>query len=327
MYKLTQSVSVIFASATISIGVSLSASAATFPDKPVHLIVPFSPGGGTDILARTIAPKLAEVLGQPVIIENKAGAGGNIGAARVVESKPDGYTLLFGSNTLSINASLYKTLSFDTIKDLDSVGLIATAPLVLVVNPSTGIKSVRELIDKSHANPGTLNWSTPGAGTPHHLAMALFNKKTGANLTQVQYKGGGPAITDLVGNHTQASVLTLASVASYIEAGRLTALGVATTNRTNLMPDVPTVAEAGVEGYSANLWYGLFVPAKTPAEIVNTLNAALNEALKSADLRETLRRQGYETQSGTPEQLHEMLVNDVESSGQTIADANIQTID
>ncbi len=327
MYKLLRFATGIFCAAAAAVGVAAQSSAAQFPDKPIHLIVPFSPGGGTDILARTVGPRMAEALGQSVIIENRAGAGGNIGAAKVAESQPDGYTVLFGSNTLSINASLYKSLPFDTTKDLAAVGLIATAPLVLVVNPQTGIDSVQALIDEARAKPGTLNWSTPGAGTPHHLAMALFNKKTGADLTQVQYKGGGPAITDLVGNHTQASVLTLASVASYLDAGKLRALGVATTERTKLMPDVPTIAEAGVKDYSAHLWYGLFVPAETPSHVINSLNAALNKALESSDLRKDLKKQGYEVEPGSPDQLHKILVEDLESSAQTIADANIQTID
>jgi len=156
--------------------------------------------------------------------------------------------------------------------------------------------------------------------------MALFNKQTGANLTEIQYKGGGPAITDLVGNHTQASVLTLASVSSYIEAGKLKALGVATEERSELMPDVPTVAESGVPGYSANLWYGLFAPAGTPDDVIDKLNSALNKALEATDTRTSLKQQGYETRPGSPEDLHELLVNDVESSAQTIADANIPKI-
>lgn len=188
--------------AAISAAAMTPAVADTFPAKPVTLVVPFAPGGGTDILARTIAPDMAKALGQSIIVENRGGAGGNIGAMQVAKSTADGYTILFGSNTLAINASLYKSLPFDTLKDLSAIGVVATAPLVLVVNTETGITSVQDLIDRSRAKPGTLNWSAPGAGTPHHLAMAMFNQKTGADLTEIQYKGGGPAITDLVGNHT-----------------------------------------------------------------------------------------------------------------------------
>lgn len=313
--------------AATSLGPITPAIAQTFPEKPITLVVPFSPGGGTDILARTIAPAMADALGESIIVENRAGAGGNIGALRVANTTADGYTILFGSNTLAINASLYKSLPFDTLKDLSAIGVVATAPLVLVVNTETGISTVKELIEKSRAEPGTMNWSTPGAGTPHHLAMAMFNQKTGADLTQIQYKGGGPAITDLVGNHTQASVLTLASVSSYIEAGKLRPLGVATTTRTTLMPEVPTIAEAGVSGYSADLWYGLFAPAGTPADAIAKLNAALNTALQSPDLLDTLKKQGYETRAGTPEELGELLIQDVESSARTIKDADIQKLD
>lgn len=327
MFRFSRMAVGILCAAFASAAMVAPASADTFPEKPITLVVPFSPGGGTDILARTIAPGMAEALGQSIIIENRAGAGGNIGAMRVAKAPVDGYTILFGSNTLSINASLYKSVPFDTVKDLTAIGLVATAPLVLVVNTETGIGSVQELIDKARAEPGSLNWSTPGAGTPHHLAMALFNQKTGANLTEIQYKGGGPAITDLVGNHTQASVLTLASVSSYIDAGKLKALGVATTKRTTLMPDVPTIAEAGVSGYSADLWYGLFAPAGTPPEAIAKLNGALNKALESPGLLDTLKKQGYETRAGSPEQLHKVLVADLESSARTIADANIQKLD
>ena len=217
-----------------------------YPDKPIRLIVPFAVGGGTDILAREIAPKLGEALGQPIVIDNRGGAGGNIGSDAVAKSPADGYTLLFGSNTLSINAALYKNLPFDPVKSFAPVGVVATAPLVLVTNAELPIRSVKDLIAEAKAKPGSLNWSAPGNGTPHHLASELFNKMTGANIVHIQYKGGGPAINDLLGRHTQASILTLSSVRSFITSGKLRPLGVATAKRSPLLPDVPTIAEAGV---------------------------------------------------------------------------------
>jgi tripartite-type tricarboxylate transporter receptor subunit TctC len=303
---------------------SLGASAQKYPDKPIRLIVPFAVGGGTDILAREIAPKLGEALGQPVIIDNRGGAGGNIGSEAVAKSPPDGYTLLFGSNSLSINAALYKNLPFDPVKSFAPVGLVATAPLVLVTNAELPIRSVSDLVAEAKAKPGTLNWSAPGNGTPHHLASELFNRMTGANIVHIQYKGGGPAINDLLGRHTQASILTLSSVKSFIASGKLRALGVATAKRTSLLPDVPTIAEAGVPGYEVDLWYGLFAPAGTPEPVVQAVNAALNKALADKDMLARFGDQGYESRPGSPNDLRTLLAADMTRSAKVVAEANIK---
>ena len=283
---------------------ALPAAAQHFPDHYIKFVVPFAAGGGTDALAREISPQFGEALGQQLVIENRAGAGGNIGSDAVAKSAPDGYTLLLGSNSLSINAGLYPKLPFDTIKSFTPIGLVATAPLVLVVRTETSIHTVRELIAQAKANPSGMNWSAPGNGTPHHLASELFNKMTGANIMHVQYKGGGPAINDLLAGHTQVAILTYSSVKPFIAAGKLRPLAVASSTRTPLMPDVPTIAESGVPGYEVNLWYGLFVPAGTPERTVQLLNAALNKVL--AD-KETCRlgslHQGYELKPGTPQSL------------------------
>ncbi len=300
------------------------ALAQTFPDKPVRLIVPFAAGGGTDILARDLAPRLSGALGQPVIIDNKGGAGGNIGSDLVAKSPADGYTLLFGSNTLSINASLYPNLPFDAVKSFAPVGIVATAPLVLVVHAESPVTNVRGLIADAKARPGKLNWSAPGTGTPHHLASELFNKMTGSDIVHVQYKGGGPAINDLLGRQTQASILTLSSVRSFIGAGRMRALGVASAQRTPLMPDVPTIAEAGVPGYEVNLWYGLFAPAGAPPRIVQTLNTALNKVLADKAVQAKFASAGYDLQSGTPAALGSLLAADLTRSAKVIADAHIK---
>ncbi len=295
-----------------------------YPDKPIRLVVPFAAGGGTDILARDVAPRLGDALGQPVVVDNRGGAGGNIGSDLVAKAPADGYTLLFGSNTLSINASLYRNLPFDPVRSFAPVGMVATAPMVLVTAADGPLTSVRALVAEAKARPGTMNWSTPGNGTPHHLAEELFNKMTGANLTHVQYKGGGPAINDLLGRHTQASVLTLASVKSFIDAGRLRAIAVATPHRSTLLPDVPTIAEAGVPGYKAELWYGLFAPAGTPASVVERLNQALAKVLTDPQVAKRFRDQGFEARSGTPDELRALLADDLARSGKLIRDAGIQ---
>jgi tripartite-type tricarboxylate transporter receptor subunit TctC len=303
---------------------ALPAAAQKFPERPIRLVVPFAVGGGTDILARDIAPRWGEALGQAVVIENRAGAGGNIGSDVVAKAAPDGYTVLFGSNSLSINAGLYEKLPFDPVRSFAPVGMVATAPLVLVVNAELPIQTVRALIAEAKAKPGAMNWSAPGNGTPHHLASALFNSMTGANLTHIQYKGGGPAITDLLGRQTQASILTLSSVKTFIAAVKLRALGVATPKRTQVLPDVPTIAEAGVPGYAVDLWYGLFVPAGTPERVVQALNGALNRVLASKDVQSGFAGQGYEAQPGSASALQTLLASDLARSAKVIAEAHIK---
>jgi tripartite-type tricarboxylate transporter receptor subunit TctC len=303
---------------------ALPGLAQRFPDRPIRLVVPFAVGGGTDILAREIGPKLGEALGQAVVIENRGGAGGNIGSDLVAKAAPDGYTVLFGSNTLPINAALYKNLPFDPVKSFAPIGLVATAPLVLVTNPSLPIRNVAELIAQGKAKPGGMNWSAPGNGTPHHLASELFNKMTGANLTHIQYKGGGPAINDLLAGHTQASILTLSSIKPFIDSGKLRALGVATARRTPLLPDVPTIAESGVAGYEVDLWYGLFAPASTPPAAVQALNSALAKVLGEKATQAKFASQGYVVKPGTVDELRSLLAADMDRSAKVVHDANIK---
>ena len=300
------------------------ALAQKYPDKPIRLVVPFAVGGGTDILARDLAPRLAEALGQSVIVENKGGAGGNLGADAVAKAAPDGYTVLFGSNSLSINAGLYQKLPFDPVGAFAPVGMVATAPLVLVVHPDSGMQSVRDLIAQAKAHPGKLNWSAPGKGTPHHLASELFNRMTGSDIVHVQYKGGGPAINDLLGRQTQASIQTVSSVKSFIAAGKLRPLGVATSRRSALLPDVPTIAEAGVPGYEVKLWYGLFAPAGTPAPVVQALNTALNKVLADPAMQARFAGQGYELQPGSAAVLGALYAEDLARSAKVISEANIK---
>jgi len=307
----------------IAFGIT-SALAQTFPDKPIRLIVPFAVGGGTDILAREIAPGLGNALGQTVVVENRGGAGGNIGSDLVAKAAADGYTLLFGSNTLSINAALYGSLPFDPIKSFAPIGIVATAPLVLVINSEVPVYNVQELIALAKSKPGTLNWSAPGSGTPHHLASELFNKMADVKITHIQYKGGGPAITDLLGGHTQVAILTYASVRSYISSRKLRVLGVTTSKRSALLPDVPTIAEAGVPGYEVDLWYGIFAPIGTPTSIAGSLNAALNKELTKTEAQQRFMAQGYELHPGSSESLRALLAADLARSSKVVKDANVK---
>ncbi len=299
------------------------ARAQTYPARPLRLVVPYAPGGGTDILARALAPRVSEALGQSLVVENRPGAGGNIGADAVAKAAPDGYTLLMGANTIAINAGLGK-LPFDPVRDFAPVIMLASAPMLLVVHPGVSAKSAAELVALARANPGKLNFSNPGNGTPQHLAEELFNRMAGIDIQHVVYKGGGPALLDLVAGTTQAAVLTMASVKPFLQNGKLRALAVATAKRSQAMPEMPTIAEAAVPGYEADLWYGIMAPAGTPREAVQRLNDAFARALAAAEVQERLAALGFEAAPGTPERLGEIHRNDVVKYGKLIRDAGIK---
>lgn len=303
--------------------VALPAWAQRYPDKPLRYIVPYAPGGGTDILARSLAPKLSEALGQPVVIENRAGAGGNIGADVVAKAAPDGYTILMGANTMPINASLQK-LPFDLLADFSPIAMLASAPMVLVVHPSVKSNSVKELIAEAKAAPGKLNYSNAGNGTPQHLAAALFSQMAGIEITHIVYKGGGPALSDLVGGQTQVAFLTMASVKAHITAGKLKALAVAPARRSQTMPELPTVAEAGVAGYEMDLWYGVYAPAHVSRDVVARLNAEFNRAMAAPDIKERLSTLGFEAWTGRPELLAEQTRRDLAKYAEVVKKGNIK---
>jgi tripartite-type tricarboxylate transporter receptor subunit TctC len=316
--------SVAFFVLAMTVALSLPAQAQRYPEKPVRMVVPFPPGGGSDILARAVTPKLAEFIGQPIVVENRGGAGGNIGAEAVARAAPDGYTVLFGSNTLPINAGLYPKLPFDTAKDFAPIGMVASAPMVLVVHPSVKAGTVRELIALAKANPDKLNFSTPGNGTPHHLAAELFNRLAGTKITHILYKGGGPALTDLLAGQTQVAVLTLGAAKGHVASGKLKALGVAPAKRSQVMPELPTLAEAGVAGYEADLWYAVFGPAGTPGDVVTLLNRELGKVLALQEVRERLAQQGFDLAVSTPQRLGEILKGDLAKYGTLIRESNIR---
>ena len=282
--------------------VATAASAQTYPTKPIRLVVPFPPGGATDILARDVAQKLTEAWGQQVIVDNRPGAGGNIGSELVAKSAPDGYTLEMGTvGTHAINASLYAKMPYDHVKDFVPVILVAGVPNVLVVNPAVPANSVAELIAYAKANPGKLNFASSGNGTSIHLSGELFKFMAGVQMTHVPYKGSAPALQDLIAGQVQLMFDNLPPSLPQIKAGKLRALAVTSLARAPALPDVPTMAEAGLPGYEASSWFGVLAPAGTPPAIVTKLNAEIAKWLATPEAKEKLSKQGANAAGGTPE--------------------------
>jgi len=272
-----------------------------YPVRPIRMIVGFAPGGGTDLTARPVATKLSELLGQQVIVENRPGAGGNIATEQVTKAAPDGYTLLMGTiAALAINPSLYGNLRFDPETDLAPVIQVVDATNVLALHPSVPASSVKELI--ALAKEKSLLAGSSGIGATGHLAIELFNLMAGVKLVHVPYKGGGPAMADLVGGQVNLIFATAASSVPHLKSGRIKGIAVTTVKRSALMPELPTVAEAGLAGFEANNWYGLVVPAKTPRAIIDQLNAEVTKILAMPDVKTTLFNQGLDPAPGTPEQ-------------------------
>lgn len=303
---------------------SALAAEARFPTRPVRFIVPFPPGGGNDIIARQLGPKMSEGLGQPVLIENRPGAGGNVGTEAAAKSPADGHTIVIASNQVTINPSLYAKLPFDIERDFTPVALVASVPMLLVVNPSLPAKSVRELIADAQARPRQINHGTPGAGTPQHLAFEVFNKMARVEITHVPYKGTGPAIADLLGGQIQAAFATLASVDPHVKAGKLRALAVATPKRASVLPDVPTVAESGVPGYDVPLWYSVLAPAGTPKDVVERLSAEIAKAVRSPDVRDKMLQQGFEITYQAPGELDALMRSEIARWRKIIGETGIK---
>ncbi|HEX2545801.1 MAG TPA: tripartite tricarboxylate transporter substrate binding protein [Ramlibacter sp.] len=291
-----------------------------FPEKPIRFIVPFPPGGGNDILARAMQPRLAELLGQPVVIENRAGAGGNLGTDVAAKSPPDGYTIVIASNQVTMNPYLQAKLPFDIEKDFVPVAQAASVPMVLVVHPSVPANNVREFIALAKASPGKFNHATPGGGTPQHIAFEVFNHAAGINVTHVPYKGTGPAIADLLGGQVQSAIATMASVEQHIKAGKLKALGVTTSRRSQAAPNIPTIAESGVPNFEVPLWYSILAPAGTPRDVVNRLSADIQRTLQTPDVRDRLTGQGFEVNYLNADQMAGLLRSDMARWQKTFKD-------
>jgi tripartite-type tricarboxylate transporter receptor subunit TctC len=276
-------------------------AAANYPARPITLIVPYPAGGGNDVIARLVAAKMSTSLGQPIVIENRGGAGSTIGTRDVARSAPDGYTLLIATSSLAINPALYPDVAYDPQKDFAAIGLIATSPNFVLVNPSSPIRSVADLIALAKKEPGKLDFASTGIGTSTHLGALLFAKMADVKLNAVPYKGVAPAITDLLGGQVTLMFCPMASVVGQVRAGSLRAIAVTGARRSALFPDLPTVAEAGVPGYAAELHYGLVAPAGTPADVIAKLNGALNHALADDEVKNRLAADGTETLPGTPD--------------------------
>jgi tripartite-type tricarboxylate transporter receptor subunit TctC len=298
--------------------------AQNYPSKPIRLVVGQAPGGATDVIARLVAPHFSEHLGQPVVVENRTGAAGSIGATFVAKSPPDGYNLLVISSSYAINPSLYKDLPFDPVKDLAPVTLIAEAPFLLVVHPSMPVKSVKDLIAMAKARPGTLTFASGGNGSSGQLAGELFKYLAGIDLIHVPYKGAGPALVDVISGQVHMTFGSVLSTLGHVKNGRLRALGVTSAKRSAAAPDIPTIAEAGVKGYRTTTWYGLLAPAGTPAPVTGKLVADMQKAVESPDIRNRLLGDGAEPVAGSPKQFQDFLASEMNRAREIIQRAKVQ---
>ncbi len=288
-------------------------AAQTFPDRPIRLIVPFPPGGGTDIIARELGVAMNKTSGWSLVAENRPGAGGNLGVETAARSAPDGYTLVLGqTSNLAINPTLYTKLSYDPSKDLAPVALVATAPLVLVVATNSPYRTLADVVQEAKAHPGALNFASPGNGTVAHLTAELLQQSAGIQLQHIPYKGANQALNDLFGGQVQLFMSSIPTALGQIRTGKLRALAVTSGKRVAELPDVPTVSEAGYSGFDATTWFGLLAPAGTPEPVIQALNAAANKAMASADYQEKIRAEGGEVLGGTPQALADRLGHDRE---------------
>jgi tripartite-type tricarboxylate transporter receptor subunit TctC len=287
-----------------------NAVAQGYPSRPVRVLVGFPPGGGTDILARQLAPKLSEYLGQQFVVENRPGATTNIASDMAAKAAPDGHTLLFTTSALAINKSLYKNLTYDAERDFAPVSVFAESPNLVVV-PASGAKSIAELLAQAKAKPGALNYSSAGAGTSQHLAGELFKARSGANIVHIPYKGTAASLTAVMASEVQMSFANVPAILGHVKSGRLRAIAVAGARRSDLMPDVPTMKEAGVDGVEVPVWYALLAPAATPREIVSALHAATARAARAQDMRQRLVEQGADPVGNTPEEFARLLKDEI----------------
>lgn len=281
---------------------AIAQSQQAYPTRPVRLVVPSSPGGGTDITARIVAPKLGEYLGQQVVVENRSGAGTMIGGEVVARSAPDGYTLLMGISTLAINPAMYRKVPYDALKDFAPISQVVSVPNILVTHPSLPVKSVKELIVFAKARPGQINFASAGVGTNPHLSMELFLSMAGLKMVHVPYKGSGQGIVDLVAGHVSVMTPSTLTGLPHIKAGRLRGLGVTSAKRAARAPDIPTIAEAGLPGYEAVQWFGALAPAGTPREIINRVHGEIAKLLQVAEIRERLLSDGAEPVGSSPQE-------------------------
>ena len=304
--------------------VPLAAYAQSFPSKPIRLVVPFQAGGGNDLLARIISQKFLEKWGQPVIVDNRPGAGGNVGADFVAKSAPDGHTILLATNTLTMNPFIFARMPFDTQKDFAPVAMLATTPFYVVVNNNLPVKSIPELVAYAKANPGKLSYATPGIGTPHHLGTELFKSMTGTYMVHIPYKGSIPALTDVIGGQVQVMWATVNVALPMVASGKVRGLALAEPKRTTSLKDVPVVAET-IPGYQVSAWYGIFAPAATPPSIVQQMSAELQQIFQQADVQARLIPLGYEMTIGNAEQARATVASDLDKWGKLVKAVGIKS--
>jgi len=291
--------------------------------QPLRLIVPFTPGTGIDLIARTVGPRLGERLGRPVVVDNRAGASGNIGTEAVVRSAPNGNTLLVSVNTLVMNRSLYPKLPFDPVKDLMPVSLTSWGQLILVTNPASGWRTAGDVVQAAKAKPGAINYASPGVGTPHHLSMELFKATNGIFVTHVPYRGTGPAVTDLLGGQVELAFLPIHVALPHVKAGKLVALGIGSEKRHALLPQVPTLAEAHAGKVNVDMWYGVFAPPGTAPEFVARINRELKDILALPEVRTAFETQGMDPAASTPEEFRRLVEQDADRWAQLIKSRGI----
>ncbi len=317
----------------IALALSLIASAAApgyaiaqksiYPDKPIRFLVPFPPGGGTDIIARVMAQKLSEAFGQSVVVDNRPGAGGTIGAEIAAKAMPDGYTMIMVSGSYAVNAGLYK-LPYDPINGIDTVSLAGTGPFIVALHPSVPAKNVKELIALAKAKPGTINYGSTGTGGITHMTTELFRLMADVNIVHVPYKGTGPALNDLIAGQIQLVFGSMLATLPHVKSGRLKGIAVTSPRRSEAAPDMPTVSESGVPGYEVTLWYGVWGPKGLPKGVTNRWHAELVKVLRSPDMRVRLSSEGLEAVGSTPEEFRAHLKREVDKWAKVIKDANVR---
>jgi len=301
------------------------AFAQAYPAKAIRLVVPFPPGGGTDIIAREVSQKVSSANGWTFVVDNKPGAGGNLGVDAVAKAPPDGYTIVLGqTSNLAINPSLYSKLPYDPVKDLAPVGLLATAPLVIVVPMNSPFKNLADLVAAAKASPGTVNFASPGNGTVAHLTGEQFQKAAGIKFQHVPYKGANQALNDVISGQVQLYVSSVPSVLQHIRNKKVRPLAVTSAKRIGDLPDTPTVGEGGYKGFDAVTWFGILAPAATPKEVVAKLNTEFNKALQQADLRKKLDDEGAEPAGGTPEQFGALIKEDIGRWGKIVKESGVR---
>lgn len=310
--------------AIMAFGVAPAALAQAWPSKPVKILVGFAPGGAMDIVARTLGERMAASLGQPVVVENKPGAASNIAIRLLIDSPPDGYTVMLVANGLAANPFLYTQQPFDPVQDVAPVSLVARLPVVIAANASSDLATLKKLVEASKARPGSVTYATPGSGSTPHLAMELFARAAGISLTHVPYKGGAPAIADVLGGQLPLVAVNAVEVLPHVKAGKLQVLAALSAERVSTLPDTPTTAESGYPGFEASVWHAFIAPKGTPPAVIAKLNDAIGKALASPDVKERLAKLGAVASPSTPAELGTLVRAEHERYGRLIRDANIK---